>query len=94
MNPLLWLAIGIAGGVLNLIAMAWTVAGVRPGREIRAVSSLVGGLGLRLALATLLLTTALRHSAIAGLCTFAGLWLARWLFLLPIVFCKTIKKSA
>ncbi|HQK14044.1 MAG TPA: ATP synthase subunit I [Anaerolineae bacterium] len=81
MSSLLWLVIGMMGGILNLAVMARTVAGLRPGREIRAVSGLVAGFGLRLILATLLLVAALRHSAVAGLCTFAGLWIARWLFL-------------
>ncbi len=78
MNPWLWLPAGFVVAVLNVALVAGTVSRLRPGGEVRALSSFVSGFALRSALSALVLVAALQQSAAAGLLAFAGLWLGRW----------------
>ncbi len=81
MNNWLWLLVGALAGSLNVAAIAGMVARLRPGSGARAVAALAGGFVVRLALSALVLIVALQQGAAAGLFTFAGMWLARWVVL-------------
>lgn len=78
MDDVIWLCVGALVGLLNVASIAGMVARLQPGGDVRAVSALIGGFALRMVLAALVLIVALHSSAAAGLCAFAGLWLARW----------------
>ncbi|HOU14948.1 MAG TPA: hypothetical protein PKZ84_17710 [Anaerolineae bacterium] len=81
MNVWLWLLVGALAGWLNVASIAGLVARLRPGGDVWAVSALAGGFAVRLGLAALVLSIALRQDALAGLLAFAGMWLARWVVL-------------
>jgi len=74
----LWLLTGGAIGVLNSLALWWTVAGLRPQTPHRALFRFTGSVVLRWGLIGGLLAVALQKGALPGLAAFAGLWLARW----------------
>lgn len=82
MNVWLWLFAGLLVGVLNVASIAGTVGRLRPDGDVRALSTVVSGFVLRLALWIVILVVALRQSAMAGLMAFAGIWLGRWPLLL------------
>jgi hypothetical protein len=78
----LWLLAGLLVGILNVATIAGTVGRLGQGRDVRALSAVMSGFALRLALSILVLVVALRQSATAGLLAFAGIWLGRWTVLL------------
>ncbi|MFN2286284.1 MAG: hypothetical protein ACK2UQ_17845 [Anaerolineae bacterium] len=82
MSVWLWLLAGLLVGVLNVATIAGTVGRLGQGGELRALSTVMSGFVLRLALSIFVLVVALRQSAAAGLLAFAGIWLGRWTVLL------------
>lgn len=72
-----WLVVGLLGGAVAVLSLAWTVGRLRPEMAGRALAMVWVGAVLRWGLAALLLSLALRQGILPGLCAFAGLWLAR-----------------
>lgn len=85
----LWLLVGLLAGALNAASIAVTVGRLRPGEgqsssvasSVAALSLFTAGFFVRLLLAALVLSAALRQSAAAGLLAFAGMGLGRWTML-------------
>ncbi|MGC9394739.1 MAG: ATP synthase subunit I [Anaerolineae bacterium] len=86
MSDWLWLLGGFLVGLLNVALVAGTVSRLQHNGNVRppkaALSTTLRGFALRLILSMLVLVVALRHSVAAGLFTFAGIWLGRWMVLL------------
>ena len=75
---ILWLLIGGAVGVLQVLTIWWTVRSLQPGVRHRILVWVIGGATLRSGLALGLLFSALRAGIVPGLLAFTGLWLGRW----------------
>ncbi|MGD2144713.1 MAG: hypothetical protein PVF54_09580 [Anaerolineae bacterium] len=73
----LWLLAGGLVGVVNGLIRWCTVAPLRPGMRIGALSLVLSGMAVRLGLVVALLILGLKHGFVPGLLAFAGLWLAR-----------------
>jgi hypothetical protein len=73
----LWLLAGALVGLLNSLAIWWTVARLRSDTHHSALLLTLGGMVLRLALIAALLIGGLKRGFIPGLLAFGGLWLTR-----------------
>lgn len=72
-----WLVVGLLGGAVAMLSLAWTVGRLRPESAGCALAMVWGGTVLRWGLVALLLSLALRQGILPGLGAFAGIWLAR-----------------
>ena len=79
---MIWLSGGILIGILNGATLRWTVHRLHPDTSLVGVPLVAAGSLLRLGLATALLVFAAQYGIASGLLAFAGLWLARWMFIL------------
>ena len=79
---MIWLSSGIVIGLLNGLTLRWTVRRLQPESSFIGVPLVAAGALLRLGLATALLVFAAQQGMASGLLAFAGLWLARWMFIL------------
>lgn len=73
----LWLLAGGLVGMVNSLTRQWAVARLQAEMQGSALSLILGGLALRLALVAVLLIAGLKHGIVPGLLAFGGLWLAR-----------------
>lgn len=73
----LWLLMGGLVGALNGLTRWWTVARLQAEMGSNALALTLGGLVIRLALVTVLLTGGLRQGIGPGLLAFTGLWVTR-----------------
>ena len=79
---MIWLSSGILIGIAGGLTLRWTVHRLHPDTSPIGVPLVAAGALLRLGLATALLVVAALQGMASGLLAFAGLWLARWMFIL------------
>lgn len=73
-----WLAAGLAIGLLQVLTQWWTVNRVRPGNHAAVLRWTVLGALVRWVVTAAVLLLALSYSLSAGLLAFGGWWLGRW----------------
>ena len=82
MSALAWLGIGIVVGAINGLTLLGTAAALDPGAMVRTAAVVLGGFLLRLGLSGGLLAVALKQGIVPGLLAFAGLTVARWMWVI------------
>lgn len=79
---MIWLGIGITGGAINGLTLSRTALALDPAAPARTAAVTVGGILFRLGLSGGLLVVALRQGIVPGLLAFAGMLVARWVWVI------------
>ena len=79
LSGLLWFLAGAVVGLVQVLALRWTVDSLRPDKPGNAMALVLGGTLLRAATVVVVLVIAIRQSLTLGLLAFAGFFVSRTL---------------